>query len=52
MERAETAERKNKRLEQDLLQKEQEVTSLTHRNDVLEATLEKTRNSLKGLERK
>lgn len=52
IERAETAERKNKTLEQHLLQKEQEVQALTHRNNVLETTLEKTTNSLKGTEMK
>jgi len=49
-ERAEKAEQKNKSLEQSLLQKEQEVSSLTHRRDVLEADLEKTRDKLKSSE--
>lgn len=49
-ERADTAERKNKSLELNLLQKEQEVASLTHRHDVLEVELEKTRDRLESSE--
>jgi tropomyosin, fungi type len=49
-ERAEKAEQKNKILEQNLLQKEQEIASLTHRNGVLEAELEKTGGGLKSSE--
>ena len=52
IERADTAERKNKSLELNLLQKEQEVTSLTRRYDVLEVELEKTRDRLKSSETK
>jgi len=45
IERAETAERKNKTLEQGLLQKEQEIASLMRRHDALETELERTRKS-------
>jgi tropomyosin, fungi type len=41
IERAEAAEAKNKTYEQELLQKDQEITSLTHRLSVLDAELEK-----------
>jgi len=50
--RAESAERKNKTLELNLLQKEQEVASLTHRHNGLEVELEKTKDKLKGSELK
>jgi len=50
IERAEKAEQKIKTFELQLLQREQEVTSLTHRNGVLEAELEKTKNRLVGSE--
>lgn len=51
-ERAEKAEQKNKSLELNLLHKEQENASLTHRRDVLEVDLEKTRDKLKSSEAK
>lgn len=38
---------KNKHLEQDNLQKEQEIKSLTHKNGILEAELEKLEGGLK-----
>ncbi|CAO1631346.1 unnamed protein product [Parajaminaea phylloscopi] len=41
LERAEDAEAKNKRLEHELLQKEQEIASLSHKNDLLEQNLDK-----------
>lgn len=41
LERAEEAEAKNKRLEQDVLTKEQEIASLSHKNSLLEQDLEK-----------
>jgi len=41
VERAEVAEAKNKKLEQELLVKEQEIQSLTHRLGVLETDAEK-----------
>ena len=44
--RAEEAEAKNKKYEQLLLEKEQEITSLTHRISVLEGDLEKTETKL------
>ena len=40
LERAETAEAKNKELEQDNLTKEQEIASLQHKLSVVEAELE------------
>jgi tropomyosin, fungi type len=46
IERAETAEAKNKAYEQDLLQKDQEITSLNHRLSVLDADLEKAESKL------
>ncbi|KAJ3548522.1 hypothetical protein NM688_g5290 [Phlebia brevispora] len=44
--RAEEAEAKNKKLEQQLLEKDQEITSLQHKIGVLEADLEKTETKL------
>ena len=44
--RAEDAEEKNKELEHKLLQRDQEITSLTHRLGVLEADLEKAETKL------
>ncbi|PFH51943.1 hypothetical protein AMATHDRAFT_74632 [Amanita thiersii Skay4041] len=44
--RAEEAEAKNKKYEQHLLEKEQEITSLQHRLGVLEGDLEKAENKL------
>jgi len=46
VERAEGAESKNKKYEQDLLQKDQEITSLQHRIGVLEQELEKIEGKL------
>ncbi|KAI9464540.1 tropomyosin [Lactarius psammicola] len=46
VERAEAAEAKNKKYEQDLLGKDQEITSLQHRIGVLESELEKTETRL------
>ena len=45
--KAEEAKAKVKALEQDNLQKEQEITSLTHRNQLLEAEVEKLETGLK-----
>ncbi len=45
-ERADATEAKNKKYEQDLLQKDQEITSLNHRIGVLDAELEKTETRL------
>lgn len=45
--KAEELKAKVKSLEQDNLQKEQEITSLTHRNQLLEAEVEKVEGSLK-----
>jgi predicted nucleic acid-binding Zn-ribbon protein len=42
IDRAEAAEAKNKKYEQELLQKEQEITSLNHRLSVLDTELEKS----------
>jgi len=44
--RAEEAEAKNKKYEQGLLEKEQEITSLTHRLGVLDKELEKAESKL------
>ena len=41
VERAETAEAKNKKYEQEILHKDQEITSLQHKLSVLEGELEK-----------
>jgi tropomyosin len=46
VERAEEAEKKNKGLEQHLLANEQEIKSLTHRNGLLEAELEKNESKI------
>ncbi len=46
MARAEEAEAKNKKLEQVVLEKEQEITSLQHKLGILEADLEKTEAKL------
>jgi len=46
VERAETAEKKNKELEQLLLANEQDIKSLTHRNGLLEAELEKNESKI------
>lgn len=46
IERAEEAESKNKRLEQDSLQKEQEITSLQHKLSLMETELEKAEGKL------
>lgn len=46
IERAEEAESKNKRLEQESLQKEQEITSLQHKLNVMESDLEKAEAKL------
>ena len=45
--KAEEAKAKIKSLEQENLAKEQEITSLTHRNQVLEGEVEKLEDSLK-----
>jgi len=45
--KAEELKAKVKQLEQENLAKEQEITSLTHRNQVLEGELEKVEDSLK-----
>ena len=45
--KAEELKSKVKTLEQDNLQKEQEITSLTHRNQLLEGEVEKLETSLK-----
>ena len=46
MERAEAAEQKNKKFEQLILEKDQEITSLNHKLSVLDADLEKTEQKL------
>lgn len=46
VERAEIAEAKNKKYEQEILQKDQEITSLQHKLSVLDAELEKTETKL------
>jgi tropomyosin len=46
VERAEAAEAKNKKLELELLAREQEVTSLNHRLNVVEGNLEKAETTL------
>lgn len=46
---AEEHKKKVKTLEQDNLQKEQEITSLTHRNQLLETEVEKLETQLKEL---
>lgn len=45
--KAEELKAKVKTLEQENLQKEQEITSLTHRNQLLEAEVEKLENGIK-----
>ena len=45
--RAEDAEGKNKKYEQDILAKDQEITSLTHKVSVLEADIEKMESKLR-----
>ena len=45
--RAEDAEGKNKKYEQDILSKDQEITSLTHKVSVLEADIEKMESKLR-----
>jgi tropomyosin, fungi type len=45
--KAEEYKKRVKDLEQDTLQKEQEITSLTHRNQLLEAEVEKLETGLK-----
>lgn len=47
--RAEEAEAKNKKLEQLLLEKDQEITSLNHKLTVVDADLEKTEGKLSEL---
>ena len=47
VERAEHAEGQNKKYEQELLQKDQEITSLNHRIGVLDEELEKAEAKLK-----
>ena len=47
--RAEEAEAKNKKYEQTLLEKEQEITSLQHKISVLDADLEKAEGKLTDL---
>ena len=47
--RAEEAEAKNKKYEQVLLEKEQEITSLQHKISVLDADLEKAEGKLSDL---
>ena len=49
VERAEEAEAKNKKYEQLLLEKEQEITSLQHKISVLDADLEKAEGKLTDL---
>ena len=49
VERAEAAEAKNKKLEQLLLEKEQEISSLQHRLQVTEGDLEKAETKLNDL---
>ncbi|KAI0305978.1 tropomyosin [Multifurca ochricompacta] len=46
IERAEKAEAKNKKYEEDLLQKDQEITSLTHKLSVLDSDLDKAESNL------
>ena len=46
IERAETAEAKNKKYEQEILHKDQEITSLQHRLSVLDAELEKAEGKI------
>jgi tropomyosin, fungi type len=45
--KAEELKKRVKELEQENLQKEQEITSLTHRNQLLEAEVEKLETSVK-----
>lgn len=45
--KAEESKKRVKELEQDNLQKEQEITSLTHRNQLLETEVEKLETSIK-----
>ncbi|EIW79156.1 actin filament-coating protein tropomyosin [Coniophora puteana RWD-64-598 SS2] len=47
--RAEEAETKTKKYEQQLLERDQEITSLTHRNAVLEEELEKAEGKVNEL---
>ena len=47
-EKAEEYKAKLKTLEQDNMQKEQEITSLTHKNSVLESEVEKLEGQVKG----
>lgn len=49
--KAEELKTKVKELEQDNLQKEQEITSLTHRNQLLESEVEKLDTSVKDLKK-
>lgn len=49
--KAEELKAKVKQLEQDNLTKEQEITSLTHRNQLLEAEVEKLEDSHKDLKK-
>ncbi|KAF9059714.1 tropomyosin [Rhodocollybia butyracea] len=51
IERAEAAEAKNKKLEQLLLEKEQEITSLQHKLNVVEADMEKADGELDKMKR-
>lgn len=46
MDRAEAAEQKNKKYEQLILEKDQEITSLNHKLSVLDADLEKAESKL------
>lgn len=46
IDRAELAEAKNKKLEMELLARDQEITSLTHKLNVMEADLEKAESKL------
>ena len=49
--KAEEFKQKVKELEQDNLQKDQEITSLTHRNQLLESEVEKHEGSVKDLKK-
>lgn len=51
IERAEASEAKNKKLEQLLLEKEQEITSLTHKLTVIDQQLEKAESKLEDAKR-
>jgi tropomyosin len=51
IERAEVAEAKNKKLEQHLLEREQEITSLQHKLGVVEADMEKADGEIEKMKR-